>query len=99
MDPVVVPSMLKTIQSLQDRAGRYSIGCQENTRNGTANKGSGSMFFRKRVSTEEALVRYVGARTFLVVMSVWFFGFGILGSVQVGSAQQASDSLGAADPF
>jgi murein DD-endopeptidase MepM/ murein hydrolase activator NlpD len=90
--------MLKTIQSLQDRAGRYSIGVSDNTGIGIADKGSGSMFFKKRVGTEEALVRYIGARTFLVVMLVWFFGFGILGSVQVGSAQQEADFLGAADP-
>jgi murein DD-endopeptidase MepM/ murein hydrolase activator NlpD len=56
------------------------------------------MLCKKRTHTEEALVRYISSRALLVVMMVWFFGFGILGSVQVAAVQQASESLGAADP-
>ena len=56
------------------------------------------MFFKKRVHTEEALVRFISARAFLVVMMICFFGFGMLGSVQAGSTIRLSDSLGAADP-
>jgi murein DD-endopeptidase MepM/ murein hydrolase activator NlpD len=61
-------------------------------------KGTSGMFFKKRVNTEEALVRFISARAFVVVILVWFFGFGILGSVQAGAVPQVPDSLGAADP-
>ena len=98
MEPAIVPSLLKTIQSLQDRVGRYTIELPESTRIDIVKKGSGGMFFRKKVGTEEALVRYIGIRSFLVVMLICLLGFGILGSVQVDSVQPASDSLGAADP-
>jgi len=92
------PSVLLSIRGLQERTGRYSIEKPEPARTDIVHKGTSGMLCKKRTYTEEALVRCISTRAFLVVMLVWFFGFGILGSVQPGFVPQAADSLGAADP-
>ena len=86
--PTMAPSLLKKVQSLQDRVPRYTIDLEANTQIHSVNKRTVSMVVKKRVGAEETLARYIGVPAFIIVMLVWFFGFGVLGSVGVGAVPE-----------